>query len=49
MQSGDILIHAGDISYYGKKDSFYRFFKWMDSLDFRYKIVIGGNHDLVLD
>ena len=42
--TGDIFIHAGDFTYYGLEKDFHAFFSLLDSLKFRYKIVISGNH-----
>ena len=47
--SGDIFIHAGDFTYYGKEQDFLNFFKYLEELNFRYKIVIAGNHEIMLD
>jgi predicted phosphodiesterase len=42
--SGDVFIHAGDFTYYGQDKDFTDFFKYLERLNFRYKIVISGNH-----
>jgi predicted phosphodiesterase len=42
--SGDIFIHAGDFTYYGQEKDFTDFFNYLERLNFRYKIVISGNH-----
>lgn len=47
--SGDIFIHAGDFTYYGREKDFHFFFKYLEKLNFRYKIVISGNHEIALD
>jgi 3',5'-cyclic AMP phosphodiesterase CpdA len=47
--SGDIFIHAGDFTNYGTEKDFLRFFAFLDRLNFRHKIVISGNHEIVLD
>lgn len=47
--SGDIFIHAGDFTYYGRELDFNFFFKYLEKLNFRYKIVISGNHEIALD
>jgi Icc-related predicted phosphoesterase len=44
LETGDILICCGDITTYNNKD-YMPFIKWMSSMDFKYKIVIAGNHD----
>jgi predicted phosphodiesterase len=47
--SGDIFIHAGDFTYYGRDKDFQYFFNYLDKLNFRHKIVISGNHEIALD
>lgn len=47
--TGDIFIHAGDFTDYGKEADFLAFFKYLERLNFRYKIVISGNHEIILD
>jgi len=42
---GDLIIHAGDISSMGYSDEIEDFFKWFSQLDYKYKILIAGNHD----
>lgn len=49
VAEGDILIHAGDLSEYGKRDEIQAQLDWLASLPHAHKIVIGGNHDLELD
>ena len=49
VPEGDILIHAGDITYKGKPAAFARFREWMGRLPHKHKIVIAGNHDTTLD
>jgi len=49
LPKGDIIIHAGDISDHGSKDEIKNFLDWFSKLDFKYKIFIGGNHDIYLD
>jgi 3',5'-cyclic AMP phosphodiesterase CpdA len=46
---GDIFIHAGDFTHYGKQDHFLSFFDFIDKLNFRYKIILAGNHEISLD
>lgn len=56
MPQCDILIHAGDIfmtnrmtSTEGSIYELRKFNEWLGKLDAKYKLVIGGNHDLVLE
>ena len=44
--SGDILVHCGDFSSRGHPDEFKDFISWLNLCEFRYKIIIAGNHDL---
>lgn len=41
----DAIIHAGDLTAYGRLEELEDFFKWYSSLDYEYKIFIAGNHD----
>ncbi|UJR11788.1 hypothetical protein I4U23_015968 [Adineta vaga] len=46
--SGDILIHAGDITNFSRgTQPFNDFDEWLDELSFKYKFVIGGNHETI--
>lgn len=49
IPSGDILVHAGDITRKGELETVDDFAKWLASLPHRHKIVIAGNHDHCLD
>ena|SRR3990167_1424190 len=46
LPHGDILIHAGDISHFGKEHQIKDFNEWLGSLPFSHKIVIAGNHEI---
>ncbi len=45
---GDIFIHAGDFSRDADRSELRRFDAWLGSLPHRHKVVIAGNHDLLL-
>jgi Icc-related predicted phosphoesterase len=46
--SGDILIHAGDITNFGRGSKpFEDFDQWLSELPFKEKLIIGGNHDSI--
>jgi len=46
LGTGDILIHAGDISDTGKQSQVHKFLKWFNSIsEYKTKIMIAGNHD----
>jgi len=49
VPAGDVLLHSGDLTYYGKFDELQKQLDWIASLPHTHKVVIGGNHDLVLD
>ena len=49
LPAGEMIIHAGDISERGTEEEIVSFLEWYASLNFKYKIVIGGNHDIFLD
>jgi len=49
LPKGDILLHAGDISYKGRKDELIDFLGWFKSQKFTHKIFIAGNHDFFLE
>lgn len=47
--NGDILIHAGDITNFGRGSKpFEDFDQWLSELPFKEKIIIGGNHDSIV-
>jgi Icc-related predicted phosphoesterase len=45
LGSGDVLVHAGDISSMGKTHEIKNFLDWFSNTDFTHKIFIAGNHD----
>ncbi|WP_299668537.1 metallophosphatase domain-containing protein [uncultured Polaribacter sp.] len=47
--SGDVLIHAGDVSARGTKREIDSFIKWFQSQPHKHKIFIAGNHDFYLE
>lgn len=46
LPKGDLLIHCGDFSGRGSMNAISRFAKWMGEQDFKWKVVISGNHEL---
>jgi Icc-related predicted phosphoesterase len=46
VPDGDILIHAGDITFRGEFDILRDFNIWLGELPHRHKIYIAGNHDI---
>lgn len=45
IPTGDMFIHAGDFLRSGNFDELKEFSDWINSLNFKYKIVVAGNHD----
>lgn len=46
---GDVLIHAGDLTENGAFDEVQAELEWLSNQPHRYKILIAGNHDVLLD
>lgn len=49
LPPGDILIHAGDLTATGNHNELQSQLNWLSFQPHRYKIVIAGNHDILLD
>lgn len=49
LPKGDLLIHAGDISYKGSLSEVTDFLQWFSSLPFAHKLFIAGNHDFYFE
>lgn len=49
LPRGDLLVHAGDISYRGKLSEVTDFLDWFAKLPFDHKIFIAGNHDFYFE
>lgn len=49
LPGGDLLLIAGDLIAQDTLDDYQRFKQWLNNLSYRCKIVIGGNHDGLLD
>lgn len=49
VPEGDLLIHAGDLSQGGTRKEIQRTLEWLKDLPHRFKVVIAGNHELLLD
>ena len=48
LPKGDVLLHAGDVCDQGNVEQVEDFLNWLNELDFQYKIIIRGNHDIDL-
>lgn len=49
LPHGDVLIHAGDLTEYGSFDELQSQLRWLSSQPHDHKIVVAGNHDVLLD
>lgn len=49
LPSGDVLIHAGDVTREGQEAEVVDFLKWFHEQDFRFKIFVAGNHDFYFE
>lgn len=49
LPSGDILIHAGDLTQSGSFEEVQAALTWLSNQPFQHKIVVAGNHDCILD
>jgi predicted phosphohydrolase len=45
VPDGDILIHAGDFTLYGKEEHAQDFNLWLGTLPHKHKIIVNGNHE----
>lgn len=44
-----IIFHGGDMTQQGTLNEVIDFLKWYDSLNFKHKVVIAGNHDWIFE
>lgn len=49
VPTGDVLIHAGDLTENGSFDEIQTELRWLSSQPHRYKVFVAGNHDVLLD
>lgn len=49
VPDGDMLIHAGDLTENGSFTEMQAKLGWLSSLPHKYKILVAGNHDVLLD
>ncbi|EER25500.1 hypothetical protein D8B26_000192 [Coccidioides posadasii str. Silveira] len=49
VSHGDLLIHAGDLTQHGSFEELHDQLRWLSTLPHPHKVVIAGNHDLLLD
>jgi len=46
---GDVFIHAGDFCNFGTFNEARKFAIWLNELPHKYKIIIAGNHDIIIE
>lgn len=49
LEGGDLLIIAGDHTSRDTLKEYEEFIEWLNTLPYRCKVVIGGNHDMLLE
>ncbi|HYH15327.1 MAG TPA: metallophosphatase domain-containing protein [Flavisolibacter sp.] len=49
LPKGDVIIHAGDITYKGEEVEVIDFLKWFSNLPYKYKVFTAGNHDFFFE
>jgi Icc-related predicted phosphoesterase len=51
IPDGDVLIHAGDLTGRGSFEDYFEAAYWLEKLrhQFKYRIIIAGNHDFNMD
>ena len=49
LPPGDVLIHAGDLTENGSYDEIQAQLTWLSGQPYRYKVLVAGNHDVLLD
>ncbi|KAF4994792.1 hypothetical protein FDECE_12997 [Fusarium decemcellulare] len=49
LPDGDVLLHAGDLTDKGTFEELQAQLGWLKTSPHKYKVVIGGNHDKLLD
>lgn len=45
LPHADIIVHSGDFCKEGTENEVIDFIEWFDSLDYKHKIFVAGNHD----
>lgn len=49
LPKADLIVHSGDIGFTGTDVEFTNFIYWFTKLEYRHKILVGGNHDCYLE
>lgn len=49
VPAGDILVHAGDVTWRGEAEQLQKFAAWLHQQPHPHKIVVAGNHDRIFE
>jgi len=49
LPSGDVIMHAGDVTSRGTEAEILEFLDWFENLDYQHKIFVAGNHDFFFE
>lgn len=49
LEEGDLLIVAGDLTARDQESEYFDFFDWIENQPFKEKIVVAGNHDMLME
>lgn len=49
LPPGDVLVHCGDFTNHGTLLEVSSFAKWFKAQPHKYKVVLSGNHDMIMD
>jgi len=49
LPKGDVIVHAGDFTNIGSPQDTIQFLKWFNDLEYKARILVAGNHDLLCE
>jgi len=49
LEGGDVLVHCGDVTTWGRRKEFDKFIWWFSRQQYKIKIFVAGNHDFCLE
>jgi len=49
LAGGEVLVHCGDVTTWGRKKEFDKFIDWFTRQEYKTKIFVAGNHDFCLE
>jgi Icc-related predicted phosphoesterase len=49
LPDADVIIHCGDFTSIGQSHEIVNFMQWFSKLQYKYKIIIAGNHDWLFE